>query len=95
MDIKTLLNRAKTRIRYWLISDLWIKKLVPAKIRHLFSVKVIDALETHMDVPAPYIPGRYRRGLTCTVFQGGERAGSGRENVCPSAGGKQHSPYRC
>lgn len=67
MDIKTLLNRAKTRIRYWLISDLWIKKLVPAKIRHLFSNQVIDALATHTDVPAPYIPGSIRRGLTCTV----------------------------
>ena len=68
MDIKTLLNRAKTRIRYWLISDLWIKKLVPAKIRHLFSNQVIDALATHTDVPAPYIPGKYPKGINLYGF---------------------------
>ena len=68
MDIKTLLNRAKTRIRYWLISDLWIKKLVPAKIRHLFSNQVIDALATHTDVPSPYIPGKYPKGINLYGF---------------------------
>ena len=42
MDIKALTNRVKTRVRYFLVSDLWIKKVIPASFRHLFSGKVID-----------------------------------------------------
>ena len=68
MDIKTLLNRAKTRFRYWLVSDLPIKKLIPTGIRHRFSGKVIDALATHTDVPAPYIPGKYPKGINLYGF---------------------------
>ena len=30
MDVKALINRAKTRVRYYLVSDLWIKKVITA-----------------------------------------------------------------
>ena len=68
MDVKTLLNRAKTRFRNWLASDLAIKKLVPAALRHRISGKVMDALATHTGVPAPYIPGKYPKGINLYGF---------------------------
>ena len=68
MDVKTLLNRGKTRFRNWLASDLAIKKLVPASLRHRISGKVMDALATHTGVPAPYIPGKYPKGINLYGF---------------------------
>ena len=68
MDIATLLNRAKTRFRYWLVSDLKIKKLIPAGIRHRFSGKVIDALATHTGIPEPYLPGKDPKGINLYGF---------------------------
>ena len=68
MDIRTCINRARTRFRYWLVSDQAIKKLIPAGIRHRFSGRVIDALATRTDVPAPYIPGKYPKGINLYGF---------------------------
>ena len=68
MDIRAVMNRAKTRVRYFLVSDLWIKKVIPASFRHRFSNRVIDALETHTDAPAPYEPGRFPWGLNLYGF---------------------------
>lgn len=68
MDIRALTNRARTKFRYFLASDLWIKKLVPASFRHRFSGRVMDALETHTDVPEPYEPGRFPWGLNLYGF---------------------------
>ena len=68
MDVKTLLNRGKTRFRNWLASDLAIKKLVPASLRHRISGKVMGALATHTGVPAPYIPGKYPKGINLYGF---------------------------
>ena len=68
MDIRAAMNRAKTRVRYFLVSDLWIKKVIPASFRHKFSNRVIDALETHTDAPAPYEPGRFPWGLNLYGF---------------------------
>ena len=68
MDLKALTNRAKTRFKYWLVSDLWIKKLIPAGFRHLFSDRVVDALETHTEAPKPYEPGKYPKGINLYGF---------------------------
>ena len=68
MDVKALINRAKTRVRYYLVSDLWIKKVIPASFRHRFSNRVIDALETHTGVPKPYEPGRFPWGVNLYGF---------------------------
>ena len=65
MDIKTLLNRGKTRFRNWLASDLAVKKLIPAA---RVSGKVMGALETHTDVPEPYVPGKYPKGINLYGF---------------------------
>lgn len=68
MDFESLGNRAKTRVRYWLVSDLWIKKIIPAGFRHKFSNKVIDALETRTEPPLPYEPGAFPWGLNLYGF---------------------------
>ena len=68
MDMRSLMNRAKTRFRYYLASDLKIKKIIPASFRHRISGRVMDALETHTDVPAPYEPGRFPWGLNLYGF---------------------------
>ena len=68
MDIRTTLNRVKTRFRYWLVSDQPIKKLIPAGIRHRFSGKIVDALATHTDIPEAYVPGRYPKGINLYGF---------------------------
>ena len=68
MDIKTAINRMKTGIRNYLVSDLWIKKIVPQKIRHRLSGRVIDALATRTDIPSPYIPGKYPKGINLYGF---------------------------
>ena len=68
MDLKALVNRGKTRFRYWLVSDMRIKKVIPARIRKKFSGKVIGALETHTGVPAPYEPGKYPKGINLYGF---------------------------
>ena len=68
MDHKALMNRVKTRFKYWLVSDLWIKKVIPASFRHLFSDRVVDALETHTNVPAPYEAGKYPKGINLYGF---------------------------
>ena len=68
MEIRTTINRIKTGIRNFLTSDLWIKKVVPPEIRRRFSGKVIDALGARTDVPAPYIPGKYPKGINLYGF---------------------------
>ena len=68
MDVKTLLNRGKTRFRNWLASDLAIKKLIPAALRHRVSGKVMGALETHTGIPGPYLPGKYPKGINLYGF---------------------------
>ena len=54
MDIRAVMNRAKTRVRYFLVSDLWIKKVIPASFRHRFSNRVIDTKEMALN----HLPGR-------------------------------------
>ena len=68
MDFEALMNRMKTRVRYYLVSDLWIKKIIPASFRHRFSNRVIDALETRTDPPMPYEPGLFPWGLNLYGF---------------------------
>ena len=68
MDIKTLLNRAKTRFRNRLAASTRIRKLIPAPIRRRFSGKVFDALATHTEVPAPYRAGEYPKGINLYGF---------------------------
>ena len=68
IDFESLMNRAKTRIRYYLVSDLWIKKIIPASFRHKFSNRVIDALETRTEPPTPYEPGAYPWGMNLYGF---------------------------
>ena len=68
MDAKALMNRIKTRLKYRLVTALWIKKAVPAGIRHRFSGRVVDALATHTAPPAPYEPGKYPKGINLYGF---------------------------
>ena len=68
MDFKTTINRAKTGIRNWLVSDLRIKKLIPLKIRHRFADRVIGAFATKADIPTPYEPGKYPKGINLYGF---------------------------
>ena len=68
MDVKTLLNRAKTRFRNRLATAPWIRKVIPEGIRHRFSGKVMNALATRTGVPAPYIPGKYPKGINLYGF---------------------------
>lgn len=68
MDVKTLLNRAKTRFRNRLATAPWIRKVIPESIRHRFSGKVMNALATRTGVPAPYIPGKYPKGINLYGF---------------------------
>ena len=64
----TVLNRAKTRFRNWLVSDLPVKKLIPAAFRHRLGGKVINALETHTGIPEPYVSGKYPKGINLYGF---------------------------
>jgi len=68
MDFKAIGNRVKTRFKYWLVSDLWIKKVIPASFRKKFSGKVIDALATRTEPPAPYEPEKYPKGINLYGF---------------------------
>ena len=68
MDVKTLLNRAKTRFRNRLATAQWIRKVIPEGIRHRFSGRVMDALATRTGVPAPYVPGKYPKGINLYGF---------------------------
>ena len=68
MDISSMLNRIKTKIRNWLGSDLAVKKIVPKSFRRLFSGKVMDALEVRTEPPVPYEPGLYPPGINLYGF---------------------------
>ena len=68
MDIKTTINRMKTGVRNFLTSDLWIKKVIPPEVRHKFSNQVMDAFAPKTDIPEPYVPGKYPKGINLYGF---------------------------
>ena len=68
MDIKTAINRMKTGVRNILTSDLWIKKVIPPEVRHKFSNQVMDAFAPKTDIPEPYVPGKYPKGINLYGF---------------------------
>ena len=68
MDITSLRNRIKTRIRNYLGSDLKIKKVVPKRFRRLFSGRVMNALETRTEPPTPYEAGAFPPGINLYGF---------------------------
>ena len=68
MDILTKINRIKTGIRNYLTSDLWIKKVIPPEVRRRFSGRVMDAFAPRTEIPAPYEPGKYPKGINLYGF---------------------------
>ena len=68
MDIKKTINRMRIRIRNFLTSDLWIKKVVPPEVRHRFSGRVMEAFAPKTDIPAPYVAGKYPKGINLYGF---------------------------
>ena len=68
MDIRTTVNRIRTGIRNFLTSDLWIKKVIPPEVRRRFSGRVMDAFAPKTEIPAPYEPGKYPKGINLYGF---------------------------
>lgn len=68
MDIETLKNRIKTRIRNFIFTNTTLKKLIPEKIRHLFSGRIMEHCVSRTSVPEPYIPGKYPKGINLFGF---------------------------
>ena len=68
MDMKTLANRVRTRLRNLVVSDLKIKKLIPQSIRHRMADRVISTLESRTEPPKPYTPGVFPKGVNLYGF---------------------------
>ena len=68
MDIRTTVNRIRIGIRKFLTSDLWIKKVIPPEVRRRFSGRVMDAFAPKTEIPAPYEPGKYPKGINLYGF---------------------------
>ena len=68
MDLATLKNRAKTRIRNYFWTHKWPKKVIPASIWKRFSGKLIRQMESRTEKPAPYTPGVYPAGVNLYGF---------------------------
>ncbi len=68
MDLATLKNRIKTRIRNYFWTHTWHKKLFPDRIRKKFSGRILNHLESKTEPPKPYVPGAYPPGINLYGF---------------------------
>ena len=62
------IGRIRYNVRMWLkrlimSPDIWFKKVIPVKIRHLISNPLARRIVRKTEKPAPYVPGQYPAGI--------------------------------
>ncbi len=70
MDLNTLKNRVKTRMRNLVFTntDSPLKKLLPDEVRHKLVARFMSHMDSHTGIPAPYEPGMFPKGINLFGF---------------------------
>lgn len=68
MDLATLKNRIKTRIRNYIWTHSWYKKLIPHWLGKRLSVKMMRGLQSRTEPPKQYVPGAFPPGINLYGF---------------------------
>ena len=61
-------EQARLKIRKWLTGlmmseDVWFKKVIPVRVRHLVSRPLEKRIVRKTEIPRPYEPGRFPDGI--------------------------------
>ena len=68
MDPATLKNRIKTRIRNYIWTHNWYRKVIPSWLSKRVSHGLMSRLESRTEPPKPYIPGAFPAGINLYGF---------------------------
>ena len=68
MDLATVRNRIKTRIRNMLWADSAIKRMLPKSFRQHLSAHIMKHVDSKTTKPDPNIPGKYPAGINLYGF---------------------------
>ena len=68
MDLATLKNRFRTRIRNYLFTHKWYRKLIPNRLWDKLSARAWSTLESRTKPPEAYVPGAHPAGINLYGF---------------------------